>query len=135
MMYLAKNLKQFSAYASLPLRLALGVVFVAHGLQKLQAPDMVSGFFISIGFPGWMGAFVGSMELLGGVLLLIGLFTRYAALIISIIMVVAILKLKLTKGIINGFELELALLGGALALLLLGPGKLSLDNDLLKKEF
>ncbi len=71
-----------SAYAALVLRLALGVMFIAHGLLKVfvfTLPGTV-GFFESIGYPGFLAYLVVMAEVGGGALLIAGLYTRWIAL-------------------------------------------------------
>src|SRR5262249_27934722 len=69
-------------YAALVLRLALGVVFVAHALLKLLVFTLpgTAAFFSAHGFPGWSAYPVFVMELVGGTLLIFGLYTRWVAL-------------------------------------------------------
>ncbi|MCG6871704.1 MAG: DoxX family protein [Gammaproteobacteria bacterium] len=69
-------------YAALILRLALGLMFLAHGILKVTVftlPGTV-GFFESVGFPGWMAYLVTYAEIGGGLLLITGLATRWVAL-------------------------------------------------------
>lgn len=143
-MCLSRYAKQYGGYAALFLRLAIGIIFIAHGYQKFFSFGIpaVAGLFESIGIPGFLAGFVAAVELVGGVLLILGLFTRYAALLLAAVMVVAIVKVKLAVGLIAppaagmpGMELDLALLAASLALVVLGSQKLSIDNDVLKKEF
>ena len=117
------------------LRLALGAVFMAHGWAKLRTPlGTPEGFNIdSWNWPypvlwAWVVALV---ETFGGLLIVVGLLTRVAALLISAVMAVAIIKIKAEEGFIGGFELELALLMVALALVFTGGGRLSVDRDVL----
>ncbi len=139
---LAKIGKQYSSYAPLVLRLAVGTVFAAHGYLKLTAGGpAISGFLASVGLPEFMAWPLILIELLGGLLLILGLFTRLAALLIAAIMVVAIVTVKLNVGLIAppgagmpGMELDLALLAGAVSIFLLGPGKPSADLNMMKKE-
>ena len=75
------------------------------------------------------------VELIGGILLIIGLFSRLAALLLTIDLVVAILLVKVNVGFLSGgggtgAELDLALIAGFLVVLLAGPGKLSVDRAL-----
>jgi len=83
-----------------------------------------------------MGYVVTFVELLGGILLIVGLFSRLTALLLTIDLVVAILLVKLNVGLIapqgsgSGAELDLALIAGLLVVLLAGPGKLSVDHTL-----
>jgi putative oxidoreductase len=86
-------------------------------------------------FMGYVGTFV---ELIGGILLIIGLLSRLAALLLTINLTVAILLVKVNIGLLSpprevggvGAELDLALIAGFLVILLAGPGKLSLDHVL-----
>ena len=69
-------------FAALVLRLALGVMFIAHALLKVVVftiPGTV-GFFEQIGFPGWLAYVTIAAELGGGLLLVLGVWTRYVAL-------------------------------------------------------
>ena len=122
-------------WAALALRLALGAVFMAHGWSKLTGPlGMAEGFNIaSWGWPypvfwAWVVAIV---ETLGGLLVIVGLFTRIAAMLIAIVMAVALFKVRLTLGFVDGFEREFSLFLIAIALVLGGPGALSIDRDIL----
>ena len=81
------------------IRLLVGLaVFFPEGLQKLIFPDMLgAGRFARIGipFPGFMGPFVGVVELICGALIVIGVFTRLAAIPLIVIMIVALVSTKL----------------------------------------
>ncbi len=120
-----------------PLRLAVGLTMAAHGAQKLfgwfggYGLKGTAGFFEqTLGMhPGvFWAALAGSGEFLGGLLLLIGLATRFASLTTTIVMAVAVWAVH-TGGFFapNGIELPLALLAGSLALLVSGGGALSFD--------
>jgi putative oxidoreductase len=80
-------------------RLMVGlIVFLPEGIQKLVFPEILgSGRFTNIGipFPEVMGAFVGTVEIVWGTLIILGLFTRLAAIPLIVIMVVAITSTKL----------------------------------------
>jgi putative oxidoreductase len=119
------------------LRLILGIVFVAHGAQKLFGWFGGSGingtgeFFANLGLtPGVpLAALSGAGELVGGLLMLVGVLIPLGALILTIDMLVAIgwrtSKLGFISG--GGVELNLLILMIVLALVLLGPGRYSLD--------
>lgn len=126
------------------IRIPLGVVFIAHGYQKLfmTGPGNIAGFFGSIGVPlpvlfAWV---VSLVEFFGGICVSLGVLTRYFASLWAVIMIVAIFAVKLQIGLIappgggTGYELDLVLLGGALLLLIAGPGRLSLERALLGRE-
>jgi putative oxidoreductase len=125
-------------YAEPILRIALGAILIPHGLQKLFGAFGGMGFarnaelFDKLGFtPGiFWGTLVGCTELIGGTLLVLGLFTRFAAAAIVIFMIVGV---KTTSA--NGFfwtqgGSEYALLIGfcALFFLIRGGGVWSLDR-------
>lgn len=131
--------------ADLPLRLVLGVVFIAHGLDKLFGTFGGGGFqataaaFGEMGLqPSWFHAALGGGgELVGGILVLLGLFTRFGAFLTASTMVVAILLVHLPNGLFakdGGFEYPLSLLGAALTLLLSGAGPISLDKLIFKEN-
>lgn len=125
-------------------RLALGVVFLAHGYQKLFVMGVgnVGSFFEQVGIPAplFFAWVVSLVEFFGGIAVILGVLTRWAALGLAVILIVAIFTVKLRVGLIapqgmgTGYELDLALLGLALMLLLAGPGRLSLEKALLGKE-
>ena len=92
--------------ATLWIRLATGVVFLSEGIQKFLYPDALgAGRFAKIGIPApeVMGPFVGGVEVLGGALLLLGLFTRLAAITLIIDMLVAIASTKVPILIGQGY--------------------------------
>ena len=123
----------------LGLRLALGLVFLGHGAQKgfgaFGGPGLegTTGFIGSLGLrPArfWALAAVAG-ELLAGLLLVLGLFTPLAALLVVATMAVAIAKVHGAKGFFlqnGGYEYNLVLLISALALAATGPGALSIDG-------
>lgn len=131
-----------SNWATIPLRIAVGIIFAAHGWQKFSGGlDGVAQFFGNVGIPlPEVSAFiVAFVELVGGIGLILGFFTRYWALLLSIVMIVAIFTVKLPNGLLGmpgrpGYELDLALLVGCLALLLLGPGPISLERAIFNRE-
>ena len=112
------------------LRFGLGVVLLAHGSKKLfGGVESTTQFFASIGIrPSRLFAYlVGLTEFVGGALLFVGLLVQLVALLFSFIMIVAIVKVRFSKGFIGGYELEFSLLLMSFALLLLGPGAYSID--------
>ena len=117
------------------LRLALGTVFMAHGWVKMHGPlGTPEGFNIADwGWPNaelWAWAVAG-VEFFGGLLVVCGLFTRFAAACIAGVMAATILEVKLQQGLIGGFEFEFTLLMGAVALVISGGGRLSVDYEIL----
>lgn len=120
------------AWGMVPLRVVVGLVFLMHGSQKLvNGLASTAAFFDSIGIPIAQGAaaLVTALEILGGVALILGWFTRLVAALLAIDMAVAILTARLGGGFFvpNGFEFELTLLGACLTLAVMGAGGFSLD--------
>ena len=121
------------------LRVVVGIVFLAHGGQKLFVWGLggVAGFLAQIGIPAPMLAavVVTLVECLGGLALLLGLFTRWAAIPLAINMLVAILTVHLRGGFFapEGVEFTLTLLAANVALALLGSGEASVDRLFAKR--
>jgi putative oxidoreductase len=120
----------------LVLRLALGVLILLHGIAKLSSGvGFVSGMLTSHGLPGALAYLVYVGEIVAPVLLIIGLYTRPAAWIVAINMVVALwlvhTKDLLVIGKTGGWALELQgmFLFGAIAVALLGAGRISVGGS------
>ena len=83
-----------------------------------------------------MAALAGSAEFFGGLLLILGLLTRPTALVLAVTMVVAIFSVHINNGLFmsnNGYEFGLALLAGAVSLLISGGGRASVDSLIVKQ--
>lgn len=123
-----------SAWGTALLRVITGVIFVAHGAQKLffVTPAATAAFFAQVGIPlpGVAAPLVIAVELGGGLLLLAGLFTRWVSLPLAATMVVAIVTVHLKAGFFlpNGYEFALLLLASTLTLATHGAGALALDT-------
>ncbi len=124
--------------APLVLRIGVGLVFVVHGFSKLtngpvQFSSMLTG--LGVGAPLVFAWLVTIAELIGGLLIIVGLLTRLATLPLIATLVGAILLVKINVGIIApagagmpGAEVDIALLAGLVALLFMGPGRMSIDR-------
>ena len=112
--------------ALLLVRLALAAAFIAHGAAKLSNMEGTISFFATLGFAAFWAYLVAWIELLGGLFMLIGLWTCLAGTILAIVMLVAIFKVKYQLGFLGGSELDLILLLSSLAVVYGGPGKYSL---------
>jgi putative oxidoreductase len=127
-----------AGWSPLALRIPVGIIFIAHGAQKLF------GWFGGFGLEGtgqWMGSLglepgmlmalmAGSAEFFGGLALLFGVLVRPAAAALAFAMLVAIFSVHIDKGLFvtnNGYEFGLALLAASVSLVISGAGRLSLD--------
>ncbi|WP_122430914.1 DoxX family protein [Pseudomonas viridiflava] len=128
-----------AGYGLTILRVIVGIAFIAHGSQKLFGAfggyglEGTAQYMESLGLtPGYLMALLsGGAEFFGGLGLLVGLLARPAAALLTVLLLVAIFTVHIGNGFFmanNGFEYALALLGGALAVLIEGAGKLSLDR-------
>jgi putative oxidoreductase len=121
------------------LRVIVGIVFLMHGGQKIfyYGIHRVGGYFASVGIPSpeLFAPLVTAVEILGGAALLLGLGTRWVAILLAIDMVGAILAVKFTGGFFApaGFEYELTLLVANISLVLTGPGAASLEERIRKR--
>lgn len=135
------RLDRLHPWGILLLRLVVGIVFLVHGLQKIFILEVgnVAGFFgsLSIPQPFVMAIVVTALEVLGGLALILGAFTRLAAIPLAVIMLVAILTAHLPNGFFvspnGGYEFALTLLVANVALVTLGSGALALDDVLMKR--
>lgn len=128
-----------AGWAPLALRLPVGIIFVAHGAQKLfgwwggYGLTGTGQWLDSIGLaPGvLMALLAGGAEFFGGLALIAGLLIRPAAASLAVAMLVAILAVHVDKGLFvanNGYEFALALLSVSVALVFSGAGRGSLDR-------
>jgi putative oxidoreductase len=128
-----KSLNSLQPLGLLALRLALGLIFFSHGYPKLaHEGGGMQGFFIQHGLPGYFVYISGVLEVFGGLLLVLGLFARGAALLLAIEMAVAIWKVHSSAGYlaVHNYEFPLAVLAACFALATVGAGTISLDHPL-----
>jgi putative oxidoreductase len=131
-----------ATWATVPLRLAIGIIFIGHGAGKVLGSFSGPGLRAFASYPApfpfmrpawlWMGAAALS-ELVGGALLVLGLFTRLGAFVIACTMLTAMFGVHWKGGFFlsntpPGIEYTVALLGGALSLLISGGGQASFDR-------
>lgn len=132
------KLKTDSSRTTILIRIMVGVVFLSEGIQKfLFADKLGAGRFEKIGLPSpdLLGPFVGSTEILCGLFILLGFLTRFAAIPLTIIMLVAIFTTKVEIFNESGFwamlhesRTDLCMLIGSVFLIIKGGGKWSFDQ-------
>jgi putative oxidoreductase len=130
----ALNLDTKHAWGTTLLRVAVGIVFVAHGAMKLFAmgPAGLAAFFGSVGipFPTLNAYFIIAVELLGGLAMIAGLGTRIIGALFAATMLVAFATVHGPKGFFlpEGYEYVLVLFAASVALVFQGAGAFALDN-------
>lgn len=134
-----KLLSTNAGWGALALRIPVGIIFVAHGAQKLF------GWFGGYGLAGtgqWMDSIglspgiamaflAGAAEFFGGLALIVGLLVRPAAAVLAFAMLIAIFSVHIGNGLFmsnNGYEFGLALLAVSVSLLFSGAGRASIDQ-------
>ena len=138
---LSKTFEPLKPYAPTLLRLMAGITFLVHGIAKLLNPAGFIGFVGSLGFPapalfGWL---VILLEAAGGLLMILGLWARPVALGLVVEMLVTTFVVKSQIGFIApsgggaGAELDLMLLAASAAVMILGAGALSIDENVLER--
>ena len=142
--FLQRLVATHAGFGSLALRLPVGIIFAAHGAQKLF------GWFGGYGLSGtgqWMesigiapgllmAGLAGGAEFFGGLALLLGVLVRPAAALLAFTMLVAILGVHIGNGLFmsnNGYEFGLALLAASISLLVSGAGRWSIDARLAER--
>jgi putative oxidoreductase len=132
-----RNLEKLQPLALLLLRLALGAIFMYHGYPKLFGHSRdAAALFLHLGFPAYFASISGVIEFFGGCLLVIGLFTRVAGLLIAGEMAIGLWKVhKIIQDplAVHNYELPLSLAVGAFTLAVLGAGLISFDHVLFRE--
>jgi putative oxidoreductase len=145
---MSQSLDKYQSWASFILRVIIGTIFLLHGLQKfgLLGGGSLNDMFGMMGMPmpGFTASLVATIETVGGLWLILGLGTRIWSILRSIVMVVVIVTVKLPMAPnpimpagppMPGYELDLALLAGLLALILLGSGQATLEKRVLPAAY
>jgi len=113
-------------------RVALGLLFIAHGWPKVKDLKKPVGFVKGTGWPGGAAFAIlfSLLEFFGGIALVLGFLTQPVAVLFVVEMIATTIfsKTKLKKKFILGYELDVAYAAFALVLAFLGPGAWSLDR-------
>jgi putative oxidoreductase len=127
--------EKLAQYGPLPIRILAGIAFIIHGLPKLSNIAGTEDFFANmIGLPAAMALPIGLLEVIGGIALLVGVLTRVASILLIIEMIGSTIVAKLSRGFVGGYELDLLLMAISISLLLTGPGRISVEWNVLKRE-
>ena len=129
---MSKWLNGMQPCGALLMRLSLGGIMAYHGYGKVVphgALNHYGHFIMTLGLPYWLGYVSAYTEFVGGMLLVLGLLTRFAAFAITINMLVALFKVTLHHGY-SGSEYVIALIAIAVMLLCYGAGALALDRKI-----
>ena len=123
-------------FGPLPIRILARVVFIVAGLPKFEKNIAVTqDFFQQFGLPLELALAIGLLEVIDGIFLLVGVVTRITAAAIFVIeMIGDTLIVGLSQGFVGGYELTLLLMAICTSLLLTGPGRMSIEWDVLKRE-
>jgi putative oxidoreductase len=127
--------EKLAQYGPLPIRILAGIAFIIHGLPKLSDIAGTEDFFANmVGLPAAMALPIGLLEVIGGIALLVGVLTRIASILLIIEMIGSTIVAKLSRGFVGGYELDLLLMAISISLLLTGPGRISVEWNILKRE-
>lgn len=123
MIHKVTRLVYHKSMGMLVMRLAAGYVFANHGWMKLASLDKTASFFSTLGLPPGTATFIALIEVVGGVMLILGIAPRLAGLVLGIEMLVALFMVSIPHG---SFELEIMLAAASFAIFLMGAGGYSI---------
>lgn len=113
------------AWGELLIRVSAGLVFLSHGWMKVNNLAGAEGFFNTLGLPAGAATFVAIVEVVGGIMLILGIAPRLAGLVLGVEMIVALVLVGVPTG---NYELEMMLAASALAVFMIGSGRYSLHS-------
>ncbi|MEK7641780.1 MAG: DoxX family protein [Patescibacteria group bacterium] len=110
------------------LRIGVGVLFLVHGIAKFSDISGTAGFFGMIGLPAFMAYVIAFIETVGGIALILGVYTRIASVLLAAVMIGAYFSVKLGKPFMGGWELDFILFMASVTILASGPGSWALKK-------
>ena len=125
------KLMQFGPF---PVRIMLGITFLVHRVPSLSDFDRMQGLMGNFGLPPEAAYIVALLETGGAISIMSGILTRITAGFFIVLMTCTTLVVKMSRGFLGGFEVDLLLLAIAASLLITGPGRISIEWDVLKRE-
>ncbi len=132
-----RHLEKLKPPALLLLRLGVGMVFLYHGSQKLSDLAKWTQNFAHMGFPSYFAYIAGTLEAVGGGLLIFGLIARLAGLLLAVEMAIACIRVDMARGSIlqvGNYQLSLLLAVASFAMMAVGAGAVSLDYAIFKSR-
>lgn len=129
-----QTLPRAMSFGPFPLRIMLAVTFFAHRIPSLSDFGRVQGFVSQLGLPPEAAIVVAVLEIGGAVAILSGVLTRITVGLFVIFMILTTTVVKLERGFLGGFEVDLLLLTIGASLMITGPGRISIEWDVLKRE-
>ncbi|MCU7556933.1 DoxX family protein [Macrococcus capreoli] len=129
----------FNQLGTLLLRITVGLTFFLHGLAKFQGGiENTVGFFESLGFPGVLAYVVAIIELVGGIMMILGIKTKIIGWLFVAVLAVAIIKVKLAAGFMGndkttGYEFDILLLAASLFFALGNDSIYSIEQKFMNK--
>jgi putative oxidoreductase len=136
---MTRQLNRLQPWGIFLLRVVLGISMTYHGYQHLIPPgglhrsnplggvDYFAQFVVSLGMPHWLGYVSVATEFIGGIFLILGFLTRFAAFMVAGNMIVALVKVNIHHGY-SGSEYTLSLIAMAILLVLTGSGAAATDR-------
>ncbi|WP_232698079.1 DoxX family protein [Brevibacillus daliensis] len=122
------------------MRVVLGIIFLLHGITKFQMGlGNVDAWFSSMGIPGFIAYIAAIVEVAGGIMLIVGLYTRFVSALFILLMLGAIITVKLSAGLLGsdqmpGYEMEIGFMLISMHLLVSEPTPLSVDHMIRSKR-
>ena len=136
------NSRIFMTFGPLILRIVLGALFITNGWPKLINLSQTQGYFNLMGLPAELVLLIGLLEVVGGFFLIFGLLTRIIGLLFAIEVISAFIIVNISNVVIlpEGYELGLVsipilFMAIYISLMLTGPGRFSVEWNIIKREF
>lgn len=112
------------------LRLLVGVIFLYHGIMKFINLQGTMGFFANgVHIWGWLGVVVAVVEVVGGAMLILGLWSKWAAYGLGIVILGALILVTARFPVAAGFERDILLLFSLIVIATSGPGRCAITNS------
>jgi len=121
-------MRDYEKWTLLFTRALIVFIFLWHGLPKAFSPSMASEKFIAMGFPGFLGPIIGWVEVIGAILILAGLWWKWANYVLAAIILVAVIVVHLPNGVTAGLERDLLIIAATLTIAVHGPGPFALHK-------